>query len=90
VANPISVYPNPASSIINLSVAQTPLTAANAGTAPYKIIITSITGTVVKTAVSAGVTWQSNVGGFLPGTYVIQVINKTNNSLVGSAKFIKI
>jgi hypothetical protein len=90
VANPISVYPNPASSIINLSVAQPPLTAANAGTAPYKIIITNITGTVVKTAVSGSTAWQGNVSDFLPGTYILEVVNSNNNTMVGRAKFIKI
>jgi hypothetical protein len=88
VTNSISVYPNPATSIIDLSVAQNDL--APSGTASYKIIITNSSGSIIKTAVSAGVTWQSNVSGFLPGTYVIQVVNRSNNSLVGSTKFIKI
>ncbi len=87
VANTINVYPNPASSVIDLTVAQNDL--APSSTASYKIIITNSSGSIVKTAVSVGATWQSNVSGFLPGTYMIQVVNNNNNSLVGKTKFIK-
>ena len=90
VANIINVYPNPASSIIGLSVTQNTLPSSNAGTVSYKIIITNSSGSIVKTAFSAGATWGGNVSGFLPGTYVIQVLNTSNNGLVGKTKFTKI
>jgi hypothetical protein len=117
-ANNISVYPNPANSVINLAikggaapisvqpVSPTPnlsaLQAVNSspslaativqdnGTAMYSIKIISITGAVIKTATSAQPNWQDNVSDLLPGTYIIQVTNNANKSIIGQSTFIKL
>ena len=105
-ANNISVYPNPASSIINLSInqnnsaatnlsalqslGQTPSLANSNTTASFVIKVINITGYVVKTATATQPTWQDNVGSLQPGTYVIQVTNKNDNSLVGKSTFVKL
>jgi hypothetical protein len=80
----------------NLSALQTaaitpglPASAGTTETASYQIRIVNITGEVVKTATSTTTNWQANVGGLLPGTYIIQVTNNNDNSLVGKGTFIK-
>jgi hypothetical protein len=90
VVNNISVYPNPASSIINLSIAQNSIAAANSISPSYHIMITNSSGSVIRTGVSLKTDWQDNVSTLLPGTYVIQVVNANDNSVVGRAKFIKL
>jgi hypothetical protein len=102
VAGNINVYPNPTSGSINLTITpfnnstalqtnslQT-LTAASTGTLSYGIKIINITGAVIKTAVSSSPVWQDNVSSLSPGTYIIQVVNNSNNSLVGKSTFVKL
>jgi len=55
----------------------------------YKITIISMTGSVVKTGSSSSANWQDNVSALAPGTYVIQVNNNKDNSLVGKSVFVK-
>jgi hypothetical protein len=102
VAGNINVYPNPTSGSINLTI--TPLgnstvlqanslqtlTATSTGTLSYGIKIISITGAVIKTATSSSPSWQDNVSSLSPGTYIIQVVNNNNNSLVGKSTFVKL
>lgn len=101
----INVYPNPATGTINLAINQ-PGTANTllAGVQnlnhlasiktpemkAYGIKIISVTGSVVKNAVSSSPNWQDNISGLLPGTYFIQVINNSDNSLVGKSSFVKL
>jgi len=67
------------------------LASAPAGSSvSYGIKIISITGSVIKTATSSGSTWQDNVSSLLPGTYFIQVVNNSDNSVVGKSSFIKL
>jgi trimeric autotransporter adhesin len=80
----INVYPNPASSIINLAITADLNTQSN-----YNIQITNSTGLVVKQATSAQPNWQSTINDLLPGTYVIKVLNSKNGTLVGDSKFVK-
>jgi hypothetical protein len=47
-------------------------------------------GKVLKTITTAQSTLQENVSALLPGTYVVDVVNKADNSAVGKAKFIKL
>jgi hypothetical protein len=56
----------------------------------YGIKILSITGVVVKTTTSSSANWQDNVSSLAPGTYIIQVVNNSDQSLVGKSTFIKI
>jgi hypothetical protein len=101
----INVYPNPATGTINLAINQ-PGTAntllagvqnlnhlasiKTTDTKAYGIKIISVTGSVVKNAVSSSPNWQDNISGLLPGTYFIQVINNSDNSLVGKSSFVKL
>jgi hypothetical protein len=83
--NNINIYPNPAKSTINLSIVS-----AVAGPSNYKIRITSGTGLLVKEINSAQNYWQGNVSDLLNGTYIVQVINAKDQSLVGQSKFVKL
>lgn len=80
----IGLYPNPASTIINITV---PSTTSVVDT--YQVTITNSSGMIIKNFVSAQATWQTNVSDLMPGTYLVKVINKTDNSYVGNTKFVK-
>ncbi|MCC8425096.1 T9SS type A sorting domain-containing protein [Mucilaginibacter sp. UR6-11] len=82
----ISVYPNPVSSVLNLAITPVDKTI----TATYKITVTNTSGIVVKSTTSSQAAWQGDVSGLLPGTYFVQVINTTNNSVTGKSSFIKL
>jgi len=56
----------------------------------YAIKIVSVSGNVVKTATSSQPSWQDDVATLLPGTYVIQVLNNTDKTLVGKTTFVKL
>jgi hypothetical protein len=68
----------------------TTLVAGTNGSQSYGIKIISITGTVVKTSTSSSANWQDSVANLAPGTYIIQVTNNSDKSLVGKGTFIKI
>ncbi|MEO6630510.1 MAG: T9SS type A sorting domain-containing protein, partial [Mucilaginibacter sp.] len=55
----------------------------------YAIKIVNITGSVVKSATSAQPNWQDDVGTLQPGTYIIQVVNNNDKSVVGKTTFVK-
>ncbi|MBB3054726.1 T9SS type A sorting domain-containing protein [Mucilaginibacter gotjawali] len=61
-----------------------------AGSASYDIKIFNINGSVLKESTSAAASWQTNVSTLLPGTYIIQVTNNSDNTLVGKSTFIKL
>jgi len=102
----INIYPNPAKSVINLIMlppgdggSTTPSLTMNktVSFAPgknanptYSIKIVSVTGVVIKTAVSAQPNWQNDVTNLSPGLYVIQVLNNFDKSLVGEGSFVKL
>ncbi|WP_426670216.1 hypothetical protein ACPPVU_03010 [Mucilaginibacter sp. McL0603] len=56
----------------------------------YNIITVNASGQIVKTATTSQINWQANVSGLLPGTYVLQVVNSSDNSLVGKGTFVKL
>ena len=85
LAGNISLYPNPAHDLINVSV-----TGTNGSAGPYTITITNSIGAVIKTAASSQPVWQNNVSDLLPGTYFVEVINNSNKAVVGTSKFIKL
>ncbi len=104
IANNISVYPNPVSHVINLAINQNNVSKLSTQTAgatasfaktpanpaqSYSIKIINVTGSVVTKATSTQNTWQTNVGNLAPGTYIIQVINNSNNTIVGKSTFVK-
>lgn len=102
--NSINIYPNPAGNIVNLTI--TPASQGSSGFAQktvsiinptarplqpvYSIKIANNLGSIVKTATTAQSDWQTDVGDLLPGTYVIQVVNNADHSVVGKATFIKL
>ena len=81
----VCLYPNPASSVINLCI-----DTKSAGANSFNIRISNSSGLVVKDVISSTANWQDNVSNLLSGTYLLQVINKKDNSLVGQAKFVKL
>jgi hypothetical protein len=88
--NIIDVYPNPAISTVKFSIVQNTDDAPNNDNATYGITIMSINGAIVKTKISSQASWEDNVGDLLPGTYIIQVINNYDKSVVGKSKFVKL
>ncbi|MDB5135222.1 MAG: C-terminal target protein [Mucilaginibacter sp.] len=84
VGNKLSVYPNPASNLLNLNI-----TAKSQEATSYNITITNSLGMPVKQATSAQTLWQTGIGNLLPGTYVIQVVNNKDKTMVGKTKFVK-
>jgi len=102
-ASALSVYPNPVKDIINLTINQNNAnvnsangsiiinpSAPSTGAVSYSVKVTTITGTIIVTDNSAGVEWHQNVAALAPGSYIIQVINNKDKSLVGKSIFVKI
>jgi hypothetical protein len=104
-ANHIMIYPNPATSTINIAVpdqstvttsVNAPLKSTNAlltnpiHTTFYNIRIVNSVGKVVKTITSAQAQWQDNVSSLIPGTYIIEVTNNADKTLVGKGQFVKL
>ena len=103
IAGNISIYPNPSNGVINLAITgQTVPTnqplqttgsttaAGSTGQQVYGIKIVSMTGAVLKQTTSSSPNWQSDVSGYMPGTYIIQVVNSKDNSMVGKGTFVKL
>ncbi|MCO5950924.1 T9SS type A sorting domain-containing protein [Mucilaginibacter flavidus] len=100
----INIYPNPARTVINLSLSQPVLTKLNladvkgdnrgtASTVPggsYSIEIISVSGAVVKSVVSTQPNWQGDVSTLQSGTYILQVLNNKDKSAVGKVTFVKL
>lgn len=84
VKSNISVYPNPAVSSISVTVVNTTSEAAN-----YNIQLSNSFGLVIKQTTSAQPTYQTDISNLMPGTYIVKVFNKKDNSLVGNSKFVK-
>ncbi|HZY37474.1 MAG TPA: T9SS type A sorting domain-containing protein [Mucilaginibacter sp.] len=94
----ITVYPNPAKSTLNLSIANgfsTDLSLMAIDTqvqaaASYDVQVSNILGAAVKKTTINQQSWQTDVSELTPGTYIISVVNNKDKSLVGQAKFIKL
>lgn len=80
----ISVYPNPASSNISLTIAN-PKGTINS----YTIMITNSSGLVISQSTTNSATWQGSVAGLHPGTYIIKAFDSKTKEEVGNAKFVK-
>jgi hypothetical protein len=93
VAGTISIYPNPATGPLNLSI--TPPLNTVAGIQPaspdelYAIKIVNSSGAVIKSASTNERDWQTDVSSLKPGIYVIQVV-KSDHKAVGRGTFIKL
>jgi hypothetical protein len=93
----ITVYPNPAKSTLNLAIAEgfnpgssTISISKSSSSAAYDVQITNILGSVLNKTTINQQNWHTDVSNFIPGTYVIQVINKINNTVVGQQTFVKL
>ena len=84
--NNINIYPNPASSTVNMAIN----TALSNSATTYNFTITNNYGLVIKQGTSAQANWQTSVTDLLPGTYVIQVVNNKDKSFVGKSKLVKL
>jgi len=80
----MAVYPNPASSTINLTIPP-----GSRNTANYNILITNSSGLPILNTVSTQTQWQTGIDQLLPGSYIITVVDNKDKSLVGRAKFVK-
>ena len=103
-SNLISLYPNPAQSTINLTINAASLAvnkdsqltsfsargASSAAKAVYNIRITNASGVIIKNESTTQQSWQADVKNLTPGTYIMQVYNTANDSLVGKGTFIKL
>ncbi|MGZ3752216.1 MAG: T9SS type A sorting domain-containing protein, partial [Mucilaginibacter sp.] len=85
VANNISVYPNPATSAINIAISNDAATKHS-----YTYYITNSLGLIVKQVTSGQPNWQPNISDLMPGSYIIKVLNTSDNSIIGNSKFIKL
>ncbi|HVW94580.1 MAG TPA: DUF2341 domain-containing protein [Mucilaginibacter sp.] len=88
--NAVSIYPNPAINTINVAITPSTVQLQNPVAGSYNIIITSSNGTVVKKAASSQSEWQGSVENLLPGSYIVQVVDKQENKVVGKSKFVKL
>ena len=102
----ITVYPNPAKNTLNLTIGtpanlnpvqavQTAISGANlvstsTANTIYSIKIVNSSGYIIKTALIPQASWQTDISNLLPGTYIIQVVNDSNKSLIGRSTFIKL
>jgi hypothetical protein len=100
VSSAVSIYPNPTKSAINLSIvqglnasstlAQSSLNTKAATNVVYAIKIVNNTGSVIKSVTTSQSNWQTDVSYLLPGTYVVEVINNSDKSVVGRGTFVKL
>jgi hypothetical protein len=84
-ANNISVYPNPATSSINIAILNDATTKHS-----YTYWIANSSGLIIKQVTSQQSNWRTNISDLMPGSYIIKVLNTTDNSVVGNTKFIKL
>ncbi|ASU32455.1 hypothetical protein MuYL_0552 [Mucilaginibacter xinganensis] len=87
--NPISIYPNPTKGNLNVSITPNTLSLPTSGDYSFNIVITGSNGVVVKKAITSQLEWQDNVASLTPGSYVVQIINNKDKSVVGKTKFVK-
>ncbi|HVW94581.1 MAG TPA: PKD domain-containing protein [Mucilaginibacter sp.] len=88
--NAVNIYPNPAVNTINVAISQNNVNLNKGSNQSYRINVTNSSGKILKSVTVSRPDWQDNVSNLLPGTYVVDVINNTNNTAVGQAKFIKL
>jgi hypothetical protein len=82
----VHVYPNPAKSNITLAIDNGSI----AKSPNYKIRISNGSGLMVRDINTSLSNWQGSINDLSTGTYLVQVINSSNGSLVGETKFVKL
>ena len=83
-ASTLTIYPNPTVSTVNIAINQT------FNTSSFDIQIVNSSGVVMKKATSTTPSWQSDVSRLIPGTYVIQVVKHSDQTVVGRGTFVKL
>jgi hypothetical protein len=81
----LSIYPNPASS--NISISFVPKAVSKT---TYNLRISNSAGIVVKYAVLSEPSWQGNVSNLLTGSYLVQIVDSKDNTIIGQTKFVKL
>ncbi|MBS1531294.1 MAG: T9SS type A sorting domain-containing protein [Bacteroidetes bacterium] len=81
----LTIYPNPVVNTVNLTIV--PKSQAKT---TYSITISNSTGKVVKSAITSDLNWQNNVSDLLVGSYLVQVVDNKDNSIIGQTKFVKL
>jgi hypothetical protein len=84
----LSIFPNPTSSTINLSIAQENKM-GNFKIDSYDVKIVNLFGVVVKQGTSHEASWHASIGDLQPGTYMVQVTNSNSKNLIGVTSFVK-
>lgn len=84
IAETMNIYPNPATDVVHAQ-----MLLKNDGPINYKVNITNSEGKIMATVNTSQASWQNNVGSFIPGTYIMQVVNSRDNTIIGVKKFIK-
>jgi hypothetical protein len=80
----LTVYPNPAQSIININIPSSTISSPN-----YVADIYNASGQIVNHQTVTNSSWSNDVSSYKLGLYVLQV-KDTNGNIVGVAKFIKV
>lgn len=80
----LKLYPNPAKSIMNVSLAFTTINQSG-----YVADIYNSLGSHIKHEVVSGTDWSDDVSSYKLGIYIMQV-KDTNGNLVGQAEFVKV
>ncbi|MBB3054943.1 T9SS type A sorting domain-containing protein [Mucilaginibacter gotjawali] len=92
----IVAYPNPVKTLLNLNIAagfnnnSTAALSISSLPVSYTVAISNILGAVMIKTTTTQQNWQADVSAFMPGTYVIKVVNNNDNTTVGQATFIKL
>lgn len=83
--NKITVYPNPATGTINIK-----MQASKNDDSSYIITILGTGGRVVRQLTSNSPILQTDVTGFLPGAYMVQVTKLADDKFQAQSKFVKL
>ncbi|MDB5136181.1 MAG: hypothetical protein JWP37_2784, partial [Mucilaginibacter sp.] len=80
----ICVFPNPATNNISLTINP------KSDKFAYHVRVTNSTGMIVRQATITQPIWKDNVSNLLTGTYLVQVVDSKDNSVIGQTKFVKL
>jgi hypothetical protein len=85
--NKLVAYPNPATGNM-LSLTVNTAVAGNIPSFDFRLMNSS--GLVIKEITSSQPSWQGSISNLQPGTYIVQVRNGKDQTLVGQTKFVKL
>jgi hypothetical protein len=78
-------YPNPVKNTLNLLINR-----PTAGAPSYSISIINASGLIIQQSTTTLQQWQGDVNSFLPGTYVVQVVDNKSKDIIGRTRFVKL